>query len=115
LAKNRVREEADALSLPVPSTTKSGDPLVLGSLPCVAVVDYGKWTAGSASVDCDGSYLFNVVGVDGGGNHAIAVGDIVYLQNDGTLSANTGGKRFGYALAAVNSGATTKIEVKVGY
>lgn len=115
MAKNRVKEKATRLSLPVPDGTKSGDPLVIGQLPCVAVVDKSAWTVGDASVQTDGSWSFNVHGLDSGGNHALAVGDLVYLQNDGTLSANTGGKRFGYVLAAVNSGATTLTEVKVGY
>ena len=115
MAKNRVREEADGLSLPVPDGTVSGNPLVIGQLPCVAVTNKGQWTTTDATVQCDGSFLFNVVGVDSGGNHAIAVGDIVYLQSNGQMDANSStGKRFGYALGAVVSGATTQIEVKVG-
>lgn len=115
MAKNRIREKATRLSLPVPDGTKSGDPLVIGSLPCVAVVDKSAWTVGDASVQTDGSWGFNVIGVDSGGNHAIAPGDKVYLQSNGTINADTGGKYFGYVLAPVNSGATTKTEVKVGY
>lgn len=115
MALNRVREEADALSLPVPDGTVSGDPLVLGALPCVATTDKGAWTAGEASVDCDGSYLFDVKGDVDGTPTAIAVGDIVYLAADGVISVDADEKRFGYALQAVQSGATTEIEVKVGY
>jgi predicted RecA/RadA family phage recombinase len=115
LAKNRVREKATRLALPVPDGTKSGDPLVIGSLPCVAVVDKGAWTTTDASVQTDGSWSFNVIGANSGGNAAIAVGDKLYLQANGTINADSGGKYFGYALGPVNSGATTKTEVKVGY
>lgn len=116
MATNRVREKATRLSLPVPSGTVSGDPLVIGALPCVAVVDRSAWTPNAASVQTDGSWTYEVIGEDDGGNEAVALGAIVYLQPDGTLSLDAvAGKRFGYALEPVASGATTEIEVKVGY
>lgn len=111
MALNRVREEADKLSLPVPNGTKSGDPLVLGDLPCVAVVDQNQWTPSAASVQCDGSFRFDVTDTGGG----IVVGTSLYLQNDGTLNDNNGGKFFGYALEAVDANDTAAIEVKVGH
>lgn len=115
MATNRVREHGTRLALPVPEGTVSGDPLVLGGLPCVAVVDRDEWTAGEASVQTDGTWRFSVNGVDSGGNAEISVGEVVYLQNDGTIDGDSGGTRFGYALQVVASGATTEIEVKVGY
>lgn len=119
MAKNRKRERAEHLELPVPVGTLSGTPLVLGDLPCVAVTDKDRWTTGDASVQCDGSFKLAVKGVTtGGGNSAIAVGQILYLLTGGEISANSSGagaKRFGYALEPVGSGATTTIEVKIGY
>lgn len=116
MATNRVREKATRLSLPVPAGTVSGDPLVLGALPCVATTDRGQDTAGEASVQTDGSWEFPLVGEDDGGNQAIVLGDIVYLQPDGSLSLDAvAGKRFGYALAPVGAGDTTDTEIKVGY
>lgn len=116
MATNRVREKATRLALPVPVGTLSGDPLVLGGLPCVAVVDRSAWTEGEASVQTDGSFTLAVKGENAAGDAAIGVGDILYIDTDGELNADaTNGKRFGYALEAVASGATTDIEVKIGY
>lgn len=116
MATNRVREHATRLSLPVPSGTESGDALVIGALPCVAVTDRDTDTAGSASVQTDGSWSFPVHGEDGAGNAAIALGAILYIDTDGEINADvTNGKRFGYALEALASGETRDIEVKVGY
>lgn len=111
MAKNRRKEKATRLALPVPDGTVSGDPLVIGDLPCVAVTDESEWTEDEASVQTDGSFVFDVFA----DNAAIDPGDIVYLQNDGSISDDNGGKRFGYALEAVSNGATTGIEVKIGY
>lgn len=113
VATNRVKESANRLALPVPDGTVSGDPLVLGALPCVAVTDQDEWTEGEASVQTDGSWRYPVVG-DDGAPAAIEVGDIIYLDS-GVLSSDDSGDRFGYALEPVGSGDTTEIEVKVGY
>lgn len=116
MATNRVRETGNRLSLPVPDGTESGDPLVIGELPCVAVTDADAWTEGAASVQTDGTFRFPVKGEGPGGNEAVSVGEIVYIDTDGEMNTDeTNGKRFGYALEAVDSGATAEIEVKVGY
>lgn len=114
MARNRVRESATRLSLPVPEGTVSGDALVLnGGLPCVAVVDADEWTEGEASVQTDGSFRFEVT-AEGA---AIEVGQIIYRETaDGDLTDDdTGAERFGYALEPVANGETTEIEVKIGY
>jgi len=123
VALNRVREHATRLRLPVPDGTESGDPLVIGGLPCVAVTDknedagdMGDADDGCASVQTDGSWAFPVKGEDDNSNQAIAVGDIVYIDSDGEMNVDAvNGDRFGYALGVVESGATTEIEVKIGY
>lgn len=115
MAKNRDREYARQLSLPVASGTLSGDPVVVGQIPGVAVVD--RDSAGNATVQMDGSYVISVKGIDAGGNSAVAVGDILYHTQADTpkVSKKNTGVRFGYALDAVVSAATTTIRVKVGY
>lgn len=116
MATNRVREHGTRLALAVPDGTVSGDPLILGGLPCVAVTDQDEWTEGEASVQTDGTWRFPVKGEGPGGNEAISVGEIIYIDTDGEMNTDeTNGTRFGYALQAVESGATTEIEVKVGY
>lgn len=116
MATNRKREKGNRLSLPVPEGTLSGDPLVIGALPCVAVVDRSAWTPDAASVQTDGTWILEVKGEGPGGNEAITLGEILYIDTDGELNTDeTNGTRFGYALEPVDSGATAEIEVKVGY
>jgi hypothetical protein len=71
----------------------------------------------SASVDFGGVYDLSVKGIDGGGNSAVAAGDILYYTDADSppISKKATGVRFGYALEAVGSGATATIEVAVGY
>lgn len=118
MAKNRVYEKAHEISLPVPEGTKSGDPLVIGDLPCVALIDRrpesSRELALQATVQTDGGYKFPVEGKKKGGNQKIEPGQKVFLLA-GKLSANNEeGKFFGYALEEVASGATTSVVVKVG-
>lgn len=109
MALNRVFADAKNVSLPVPPGTKSGDPLVIGGLPCVALID--RAADGTATCDTGGAYAFDVTGGSGGP----AAGDVVYLQNDGSIDDDTGGQRFGYALEAVPNGQTVEVPVKIGY
>lgn len=112
MALNRVREHGTRLALPVPDGTVSGDALVLGGLPCVAVTDADEWTEGEASVQTDGTWRFPVHAAGG----AIEPGAIVYRDaGDGSLSDSNADVRFGYALQHIDNGATVEIEVKVGY
>lgn len=114
LALNREYAEADHIPMPVPEGTESGDPLVIGALPCVAEID--RQPDGMATVDCHGAYRFPVVGKNKAGEKAIEAGDIVYLMADGTINVNNEeGERFGYALAPVTKNKTETIPVKVGY
>lgn len=120
MATNRVfHGVTDTLSLPVPSGTVSGDPLVIGDLPCVALTD--RATAADdnpvdeATVQVYPSAVFDleVIGNDGTAGAAIAVGEAVYLQADGTIDVDTAGTLFGYVLQAVASGATSTVRVKL--
>lgn len=117
MAKNRVYAEARQLSVAVtdPATPVAGDPVVVGQLPGVALTD--ERADGTTTVAFEGVFNLSVRGVDGAGNSAVAVGDILYYVAADTpkLSKKNTGVRFGYALGTVNAGATATIPVKIGY
>jgi predicted RecA/RadA family phage recombinase len=98
-----------------PTTPASGDPVRCGQTPGVALVN--EDTAGLTTVAEDGVFTLSVKGVDGGGNSAVADGDILYYVDGDTpkLSKKTAGVRFGYAKGTVGSGSTASISVEVGY
>lgn len=99
-----------------PTTPASGDPVVCGQIPGVALTN--KDTNDNLTTTAlNGSFRLSVKGIDGGGNSAVAAGDIIYYVSGDTpkLSKKNSGVRFGYALAAVSSGATATIAVKIGY
>lgn len=116
MAKNEVYEDGDFLSLVCtdPATPASGDPVIFGQLPGVAQT--AEDAAGNTSVACKGVFNLPVKGTNGS-NAAIAAGDVVYYvaANTPKLSTTTSGVRFGIAMAAVTSGATATIPVRVGY
>lgn len=123
MAKNRVHADGDQLKLAptsAPGTTvASGDPVVIGQIPAVAL-ETGSDTVGNggkATVQMDGSFNLSVKGIDGGGNSAVAQGDIIYYVAADTprLSKKATGVRFGYAIGTVPSAGTATIEVKLGY
>jgi hypothetical protein len=113
--KNSVFKEADYISLPVPTGTKSGVPLRIGVLNAVTVTAEASVTEtitlgagasitqpsgsasgnepGFASVALKGSALLTVTG-------ATTVGGPVYIKADNTLTTTiaAGSKLFGVAL-----------------
>jgi hypothetical protein len=117
MAKNTVYLKANNLAVACtdPATPASGDPVRYGQRPGVCLVSEGA--DGLASVTFEGEYNLSVKGVDGGGNSAVAEGDIIYYVDGDTpkLSKKATGVRFGYAAAAVTSGATATIPVILGY
>jgi len=117
VSKNEVFDDADDLSLVAtdPATPASGDPVLVGQIPGVAQTN--ERADGTTSITMKGAHRLSVKGIDGSGNVAVAAGDILYYTAADTpkLSKKATGVRFGYALAAVVSGATTTIRVKVGY
>lgn len=117
MAKNRIYAKGTNLDLVAsdPATPVSGDPVVVGQIPGVALTD--ERSNGKTSVQMDGVFDLSVKGVDGSGNSAVAVGDILYYVAADTpkLSKKATGVRFGYAMEAITSGATDTINVKVGY
>lgn len=119
MAKNKIFAEGDQLSLVCsqPATPKSGDPVLVGQVPGVALTD--ERADGTTSVDTKGVFDLPVEGKDAANaNTTVSVGDIVYYDSVNTIKLNrdnTNGVRFGYALAALASGASGTIRVKVGY
>lgn len=103
-----------------PATPVSGDPVLFGARPGVALTDEGEGgnEATKTSVQFDGVWNMSVKGEDGAGNAAIAAGDIIYYDAAATPKLNkdvTNGVRWGYANEAVNSGVTATVEVTCGY
>lgn len=117
MATNEIFEDGDNLSLVCsdPTTPASGGPVVVGQIPGVAQTD--ERADGTTSVVMKGVFDLSVKGVDGSGNSAVAVGDIIYYVAADTpkLSKKATGVRFGYALEAISSGGTDTIRVKLGY
>ncbi|MFI6296849.1 capsid cement protein [Nonomuraea sp. NPDC050790] len=118
MATNQVYDEGDqfAVVCSAPTTPASGDPVLVGQLPGVALI--AENADGLTTVKFNGVYRLSVKGEGAGGNAAVAVGDILYYEAGQTPPVNkdaTNGVRFGYALDAVSSGATTTIRVKIGY
>lgn len=115
MAKNRARANGRKLNLPVAANTVSGDPVVVGFLPGVALID--RDADGNATIDTYGVYHLSVKGINGGGNSAVAVGDRLYHTQADTpkLSKKDTGVYFGIALEPVVAGATTVIEVRIGH
>jgi predicted RecA/RadA family phage recombinase len=112
MAKNRRHEEGRYLELSVPAETESGDPVVVGALPAVALTD--RQDNGKATCQTDGVFELEVTGKNKAGEKAIAEGDVVYLTA-GVLNVNDEeGVPFGYALAPVVKNKTEVIPVKVG-
>lgn len=118
MAKNRARIDGRTISAAAtqPATPVSGDPVLVGQIPGVALTD--ERADGTVTVDTAGVYNLSVKGENNAGNSAVAVGDLLYYEAGQTPPVNkdnVAGVRFGYALGTVGSGATATIPVKVGY
>lgn len=118
MAKNTVYMWTESLPLvcSAPATPQSGDPVICGQIPGVALVH--EDSNGVTTVALNGVFDLVVKG-ETTTDAAIAVGDIAYYDTAATPHKinkdNTNGVRFGYFMAAVASGATATIPVRVGY
>lgn len=122
MATNQVFVPGNRLSLAAtqPATPASGDPVLVGMIPGIALVDEGDGgnATGFTTIQTDGVWDLLVEAKTGGGNSAVAVGDILYYDSAETIKINkdvTNGVRYGYALETVTSGSSGVIRVKVGY
>lgn len=110
MATNERFHNAEHLSLPVPAGTKSGDPVIVGSLPGYAktAVGEGGNATGYATVWMKGAADVPVTGA------VTAIGSPVYIPTAGGALTTTasGNTVWGYALATKGAGVGT-IPVKI--
>lgn len=118
MATNRVMKPGWQQSLVVtdPATPASGDPVRIGTMTGVALVDEGDGGNGATETTVDvgpAVWDLSVKGVDASGNSAVALGDPIYYVDADTpkLSKKNTGYFFGIALEAVGSGQTATINV----
>ena len=94
-----------------------GDPVIMGEnvvgvafRSAVAATDY-------ITIDTEGIWALSVTGTDELGNNAVVAGDELFLNKTTCLITKNPNKNtnahFGYALGAVDAGATAVIAVKV--
>ena len=112
MAQTKVFDDSTPLSLGVASTVVSEDPVLVGEIVGVALTDY-RASDGKATVATRGVFNLSVKGVNDAGNVAVAAGDALYFVSGDTpkISKKKSGAFFGYAMAAVTSGATATIAV----
>jgi predicted RecA/RadA family phage recombinase len=118
--KNMRFQTGDQLSVPCtqPATPVSGDPVLFGDLPGVALTD--ERADGETTVKFSGVPDLDVKGENFNGtakaNVAVAVGDVLFYNAADTpkINKDNRGTRYGVAMAAVASGATTTIPVRIG-
>ena len=106
--KNERYTNAKHISVPVPAGTKSGDPVKVGQICGVAVID--RESDGRATIWLDKSYDLPVAGAVGN------FGAPIYITSGGTLTATASGNFFfGTALGTKGTG-TGPLEVApIGY
>lgn len=109
MSKN-MHQKGDIIDLTIASVS-SGEPVGVGAI--VGTAENDTHTDGTVPVNVRNVFKHNVYGHDGTIDAAVAVGDAIYLDLAAkTLDVDTGNTLFGYALAAVASGATTEIAIK---
>ena len=117
MAKNETHNDGYYLSVACsnPTTPASGGPVRFGLLTGVALTD--EDSSGNTTVDFGPrAWSLSVKGVNDSGNSAVAAGDAIFYVDADTpkFSKKASGYFFGFALAAVTSGATATIEVVHG-
>lgn len=120
MATNIKRYLQQHFALPVvvsdPATPASGNPVRYGELTGIALTAEGE--GGNAATETTVEFGacvadLSVKGIDDSGNSAVAKGDAIYYVDADTpkLSKKASGYFFGYAMEAVNAGATATVEV----
>lgn len=122
MADNKVFEAGDHIALVVtdPAAPASGDPVRIGKLTGVAVLDEGDGGVGATETVVDLSNAVWNLNVDDDAATGIAVGDALYYQDVATGSpathinnnSTTPEAFFGYALEVLGTNATGVIRVK---
>lgn len=100
------------LTVPI-NQVEGGDPVVCGQLVGVACFDALQATDNVTFMTA-GVFSVSVVGVNAGGNVAVAIGDQLFIDPaTAQVDKKIANVPFGIALGAVNSGATAVIAVKL--
>lgn len=105
MATNEIFRDADHISLPVPTGTKAGDPVKVGSLIGVAEID--RQSDGEATVWRKGEHRLSC------SDAVTAVGTPLYVAGDGTsritavTTTATSNTLFGYAHGTKTAGTGT--------
>jgi predicted RecA/RadA family phage recombinase len=118
MATNRVFGQSVKKTRKVAVTTAltAGSPFVFGKLPGVLLGNADS--NDKAVMQLDGVFTLSVKALGASAaTTAIAAGDIIYYNAASTpkLNFDTGGVRFGYAMAPVSAATTATIEVQIGY
>lgn len=117
MAKNIVFEDTVKMRVVVdsPASPVSGDVCRVGDRVGIAETDKSA-VDGKTTVKFRCAANVSVKGVNGSGNSAVAVNDVVFFVDADTppLSKKTSGTRAGIALATVGSGSTATILVLFG-
>jgi hypothetical protein len=116
MATTRTRSRGRFLTLtPTDGWALSNDPGRAGQITGIALTNKDA-TLGTTSVDTLGVYLVSVKGIDGGGNSAVGVGDIIYYVDGDTpkLSKKATGVYFGKSLDTLGAGSTGNLNVRLG-
>lgn len=101
MAKNQGYEHGRKIALPADKAYKSGDPVKIGSITGVAIIDAAKDE--KVTIWRDGSYTFPV-------DKAVTVGAPVYITS-GKITAE-GTDVFGYALNATSGAGDVEVLLK---
>src|SRR5690606_13839869 len=99
MATNLRHTPGDTLSLPVPNSTASGDPVLVGDLSGIALTDEGDGgNADNWATVQVGVYgpVFDVE-VEATIGHIVA-GDRLFIDAQGDVSNDPTGKKFGFAI-----------------
>lgn len=104
-------QKGDVLNLLIAGGCSSGDPVMVGSIGGVATSDVAEGAKGQ--IKTSGVFDLAAKAIDGAGNSAVSVGDKLYFVDEDTpkLSKKTTGGLFGFALEAIDAGATDTINV----
>ena len=120
MATNQVYNDGDQFTVPAaavsePASPESGDALLIGALPAVALTDVFTDAAGVSviTVKTNGVYEFPVEAEAA----AVEIGDRLFYDagDDGLNNSSAGNTSWGYALGAIDNGATATIPVKIGF
>jgi hypothetical protein len=117
---NEIYAEGRQIPLTVGNSVAARTPVVVGQIPGMTLTATQSSGTQVATVMTEGVVNLSVKGITtGGGNGAIAQGDILYYVPGQTpkLSKYSDGAsavRFGYAIGTVLSGATSTIAVLLG-